>query len=299
MPRKATRKGLLRAFSPRVGYAYDLRMQYHCDLDDTDDPHPEDPRRTYWIHNLLERSDLLSLMHAVKIFPATDTQILRVHRSHYINSLEKTKVMERASLIDEQNKYDSVYLCSESYYCAKLSAGGLLSLCHEVVSGRLDSGFAIVRPPGHHACKSKAMGFCLLNNIAIAIEDILLNGLAERIMVVDWDIHHGNGIQDIFIRNPNVLYCSLHRYDGGDFYPASNEGNMDKVGKDAGRGFNINIPWVTSGMGDGDYLYAFNQLIIPWPSNSGRISLSSHQVSTQPYAIPSANAMLAPNATPQ
>ncbi|KAJ2606310.1 Histone deacetylase hda1 [Coemansia sp. RSA 1722] len=264
-PRKSNTpsREILEELGARVGYVFDMRMTYHRSLDDDEDPHPEDPRRTYWIYSLLDRADLLRLMTRVSFDEADLMQIRRVHRDKYINILQNTALMEKASLIEEQEKYDSVFLCSESFYCARLSAGALIELCVKVSTGILDSGFAIIRPPGHHACRSKAMGFCLLNNVAIATEEILYGRLADRVMIVDWDVHHGNGIQEIFIKNKNVLYCSLHRYDSGEFYPANEEGSLEEVGREMGTGFNINIPWVTSGMGDGDYIYAFKKLIIP------------------------------------
>ncbi|KAJ1827003.1 Histone deacetylase hda1 [Coemansia sp. RSA 2599] len=264
VPRKhAPSQEILESLGVRMGYVFDIRMTYHRSLDDAEDPHPEDPRRTYWIYNLLERADLLKLMTRVPFDKADLMQIRRVHKDKYIEALQNTELMEKASLVAEQEKYDSVYLCSESFYCARLSAGALIELCAKVSTGIFDCGFAIIRPPGHHACRSKAMGFCLLNNVAIAAEEILYGRLADRIMIVDWDVHHGNGIQEIFIRNKSVLYCSLHRYDSGEFYPASEEGSMEEVGKEPAAGFNINIPWVTNGMGDGDYLYAFRRVVIP------------------------------------
>ncbi|ORX73657.1 Arginase/deacetylase, partial [Linderina pennispora] len=144
-----------------------------------------------------------------------------------------------------------------------LSAGALLALCEQVALGRLSYGVAIIRPPGHHACQDKPMGFCLFNNVSVAVHDLLARRLAEKIVVVDWDVHHGNGIQEAFYNKEDVLYISLHRYDGEEFYPVSDEGRMEKVGSGGGEGFNINIPWPCEGVGDGDYLDAFRRVVIP------------------------------------
>ncbi|KAJ1666412.1 Histone deacetylase hda1 [Coemansia sp. RSA 1813] len=247
----------------KVGFVYDIRMKYHQDLEDPNDPHPEDPRRIYWIHELLGRAYCLKLMRQVKVTPATDEQILRVHTKKHLSFMKETEIMEKTTLVEAQKKYDSVFLCNETNYCARLSAGGLVSLCNEVAAGRLNSGIAIIRPPGHHACPNKPMGFCLLNNIAIAIRDLQDRNLVRKVMVVDWDVHHGNGIQEVFYSDKSVLYCSIHRHDGGEFFPSASTGGMNMVGIGDGRGFNINIPWVTKEMGDGDYVYAFKKVVLP------------------------------------
>ncbi|KAJ2750036.1 Histone deacetylase hda1 [Coemansia aciculifera] len=247
---------------PKVGYVYDVRMKHHFNLNEVEYPHPEDPRRIYWIYDILDRSGCLKIMRPVNIQPVTDTQILRAHSRSHLEFLNTTELMEKPSLIAAQAKYEDVYLCALSLYCARLSAGGLLALCNEVVRGNLHSGLAIIRPPGHHACQNKPMGFCLLNNIAIAIKDLQMCSPVQRILVVDWDIHHGNGIQDMFYSDPSVLYISLHRFDG-DFFPHSNGADFTKLGKDRGKGYNINVPWTSEGVGDGDYLYAFRKLILP------------------------------------
>ncbi|KAJ2670559.1 Histone deacetylase hda1 [Coemansia spiralis] len=238
-------------------------MRYHLDLEDSNDPHPEDPRRIYWIYELLGRADCLKLMHQVKITPIKDSQIMRVHTKKYMEFLKETEIMEKTTLVESQQNFDSVFLCSESNYCARLSAGGLLSLCAEVAEGRLESGIAIIRPPGHRACSKEPMGFCLLNNIAIAVQDLQERKLTRRVMIVDWDVHHGNGIQEAFYNDNCVLYCSLHRYGNGELYPSLSASNMGMVGSGAGKWFNINVPWASGGMGDGDYMYAFKKLVIP------------------------------------
>ncbi|KAJ2797477.1 Histone deacetylase hda1, partial [Coemansia helicoidea] len=246
-----------------VGYVYDVRMKYHRELIDFDDPHPEDPRRIYWIYRILKTAGLLDIMQRVPIVPLTDTAALRVHTQEYLDILSDTAIMEYSTLNTIQEQFDSVFLCSESQGCARLSAGGVLTLCEAVVTGRLRSGLAIVRPPGHHSCPAVPMGFCLLNNVAIAVRDLLARGLARRILVVDWDVHHGNGIQEVFYGDKNVLYFSIHRHDDGDFYPSSSDGDMDMVGQGPGRGYNINVPWASGGVGDGDYMYAFKKLLLP------------------------------------
>ncbi|KAJ2161257.1 Histone deacetylase hda1 [Coemansia sp. RSA 552] len=247
----------------KVGYVYDVRMKYHQDLEYPADPHPEDPRRIYWIFDILKKAGCLGLMKLVPVSPATDTNILRVHTDEYLRFLKETEIMETATLVKTQQRFDSVFLCNESNYCARMSAGGLLALCDAVARGELTSGLAIVRPPGHHACSATAKGFCLLNNVAIAVRDLQARGRARKIMVVDWDVHHGNGIQEAFYSDDSVLYFSIHRHEGGEFYPSSPDGDLDKVGEGKGKGFNINVPWMAPGAGDGDYMYVFRKLLLP------------------------------------
>ena len=130
--------------------------------------------------------------------------------------------------------------------------------------GDLKNGFALVRPPGHHAEFEEAMGFCYFNNIAIAAKQLIANKLANRILIVDWAIHHGNGTQHAFYDNPNVLYISLHRHDHGNFYPGT--GSPIECGNGAGLGYNINIAWaggLTQPMGDAEYLAAFRAIVLP------------------------------------
>ncbi|KAJ2715095.1 Histone deacetylase hda1, partial [Coemansia spiralis] len=247
----------------RVGYVYDVRMKYHRDLEDPGDPHPEDPRRIYWIYCILKKAGLLDIMQQVPILPLADAAALLVHSREYLDLLDDTAIMERSMLIEIQQQFDSVFLCGESQSCARLSAGGVLALCEAVAFGQLRSGLAIVRPPGHHSCPAVPMGFCLLNNVAIAVRNLLARGLARRILIVDWDVHHGNGIQEVFYGDKDVLYFSLHRYDGGEFYPHSTDGDMEMVGQGAGLGYNINVPWAAGGVSDGDYMYAFKKLLLP------------------------------------
>lgn len=134
----------------------------------------------------------------------------------------------------------------------------------QVAKGELKNGFALVRPPGHHAEHEEAMGFCYFNSVAIAAKQLLLRKLAHRILIVDWAIHHGNGTQNAFYDNPNVLYISLHRHDHGNFYPGT--GSPVECGNAAGLGFNVNIAWaggLSSPMADAEYLAAFRAVVLP------------------------------------
>ncbi|KAI8984714.1 hypothetical protein BDF20DRAFT_861331 [Mycotypha africana] len=151
---------------------------------------------------------------------------------------------------------------------ARVAAGALLTLVEPIVKGQMRNGFALIRPPGHHAEDDAAMGFCFYNNVAVAVADTLekYSATIKRILIIDWDIHHGNGTQKIFYDNPNVLYISIHRWDKGQFYPFS--GAPDECGVGAGLGKNVNIALSASEdkpkpMGDTEFVAAFYHFVIP------------------------------------
>ena len=144
-----------------------------------------------------------------------------------------------------------------SYKAAIHAAGGLLIAVDSVMSKNVESAFALVRPPGHHATCWHAMGFCLFNNVAIAAKYALANYNIERVLIVDFDVHHGNGTQDTFYADKNVLYFSTHQYP---FYPGT--GSIDETGIREGEGFNVNIPLI-AGWGDSEYQAVFEDILAP------------------------------------
>ena len=143
-----------------------------------------------------------------------------------------------------------------SYEAARLAAGSLLVVCDAVLAGRVANGFALVRPPGHHAERDRAMGFCLFNNVAIAAAWLRERGIA-RVAIIDWDLHHGNGTQHAFEDDPSILYVSTHQYP---FYPGT--GAAEEVGVGPGAGRTVNLPF-PAGFGDAEYLRAFEQIVTP------------------------------------
>ncbi|TQS33216.1 hypothetical protein Golomagni_06445, partial [Golovinomyces magnicellulatus] len=153
---------------------------------------------------------------------------------------------------------------------ARLSCGGAIDTCKAVVTEQVKNAFAVIRPPGHHAEHDYPMGFCFFNNVPVAVK-VCQKDYPERcrkVLILDWDVHHGNGIQNIFYDDPNVLYISLHVYQDGMFYPGQPEGDepdggIANVGKGAGAGKNVNIGWHAQGMGDGEYLAAFQKIVMP------------------------------------
>eukprot|EP00824_Muranothrix_gubernata_P016277 TRINITY_DN3382_c0_g2_i1.p1 TRINITY_DN3382_c0_g2~~TRINITY_DN3382_c0_g2_i1.p1 ORF type:complete len:374 (-),score=114.53 TRINITY_DN3382_c0_g2_i1:369-1439(-) len=143
--------------------------------------------------------------------------------------------------------------------CAQLAAGGLLALTEKVVKGELDNGFAIIRPPGHHATSSEFMGFCILSNVAIAARVAQQRWGVQRVLIVDWDVHHGNGTQEIFYQDDGVVYFSVHR--GGAFYPGT--GFPSEVGDGHGIGKTVNVPIPASGVEDSDVLCVIRTILLP------------------------------------
>ncbi|KAF9932329.1 Histone deacetylase 4 [Linnemannia zychae] len=162
---------------------------------------------------------------------------------------------------------DTTWNPFHSSTAAKVAAGSLITLVDQVVTGRCKNGFAIIRPPGHHAEEDEAMGFCFFNNVGVAVNLTLQRYplTVQKILIIDWDVHHGNGTQQIFYENPNVLYISLHRWDNGHFYPFT--GAPDECGEEAGEGTNVNIAWSSYGrgqaMGDVEYIAAFWYVLLP------------------------------------
>lgn len=265
----------------KTGLVYDVRMRYHAKIFTSYfeyiDPHPEDPRRIYRIYKKLAEAGLVldkslsgtedigPLMVKIPIREATADEILEVHTEEHLKFIESTEAMSRDQLLEETEKGDSIYVNNDSFLSAKLSCGGLIEACKAVVEGKVKNSLAIVRPPGHHAEPDTPGGFCLFSNVAVAAKNILKSypDSVRRIVILDWDIHHGNGTQRAFYDDPRVLYISLHRYENGKFYPGTKYGGHDMVGEGKGEGFSVNIPWQNAGVGDSDYVYAFRKVVIP------------------------------------
>jgi acetoin utilization deacetylase AcuC-like enzyme len=213
--------------------------------------HPERPER---IERLLELVDRLDVIGAVE-FPS--------ERKAAREELERVHTGEHVDLIAESAQRDTTMLdpdthtSPESYPIALHAAGALLDLIDAVMEGRIGNGFAAVRPPGHHAEADQAMGFCLFNNIAVAARHLIDRHGLERVLIVDYDVHHGNGTQNTFYHDPRVLFVSLHQYP---FYPGT--GAAEETGGGDGRDYTVNIPF-PGGLGDTDYLAAFDRVVVP------------------------------------
>lgn len=212
--------------------------------------HPESPERLKAIYRCLEMSDISGVCQQIAPYFALEEEICLIHTPAYVHSI--------AATAGKEVTLDADTIASPlSYETACLAVGGGLNLIKAIYQGEIHNGFALIRPPGHHAERNKAMGFCLFNNIAIAAAYALNEGWAERILIVDWDVHHGNGTQHAFYSLADVLYFSVHQYP---HYPMT--GRLEEIGEGKGKGFTVNAP-LQPGYGDKDYAYLFSELLLP------------------------------------
>ncbi|MCJ1426843.1 Histone deacetylase hda1 [Sticta canariensis] len=262
-----------------TGLCYDVRMRYHCELDPPKqrlDFHPEDPRRIYAIYKELCLAGLLDdpmstrpivsrPLLRINARNATQAEICLVHDTKHFQFVERTKDMTEESLVHLERQYDSIYFNRLTYASALLSAGGAIDTCRAVAGRQLKNAIAVIRPPGHHAECNRPMGFCIFDNVSISAKVCQMDfpETCRKILILDWDVHHGNGIQQSFYQDPNVLYISIHVHEDGNFYPSGPYGDHLHCGAGPGLGKNINIPWPTKGMGDADYLFAFQNVVLP------------------------------------
>jgi histone deacetylase 6 len=163
----------------------------------------------------------------------------------------------------EAEQFQSIYFAKGSLTEAKKAAASLCFLVEQVVQGKRDNGFAIIRPPGHHAEPFQAGGYCIINNVAVAAAYARQKLGVAKVLIVDWDVHHGNGTQAIFQKDPNVFYFSVHRWHGGNFYPYGSNGGPNFVGVGEGKGRTVNVGWTSKGMGDDEYLAVWERVLLP------------------------------------
>ncbi|KAM9073411.1 polyamine deacetylase HDAC10 isoform 3-T3 [Megaptera novaeangliae] len=174
---------------------------------------------------------------------ASEAELGLVHSPEYVALLQGTQALGTGELQALSGQYDAVYFHPSTFHCARLAAGAALQLVDAVLAGAVRNGLALVRPPGHHSQRAAANGFCVFNNVAIAAKHAQRQHGLHRILIVDWDVHHGQGIQYIFEDDPSVLYFSWHRYEHGRFWPYLRESDADAVGQGPGLGFTVNLPW--------------------------------------------------------
>lgn len=213
--------------------------------------HPECADRLRVIEELCDHPDLRSGLVRVQPRAAALEELSEIHDSDYILRVKQAAASGVRALDPD------TFISPESFKEALLAAGGVLSVLDAVVSGEVRNGFCAVRPPGHHAERGWAKGFCLFNNIAVAARYAQKHHGIKKVLIVDWDVHHGNGTQNAFYADPTVFYFSLHQYP---HYPGS--GARDQTGAGAGRGFTRNIP-LPAGSGDPEYRAAFEKDLIP------------------------------------
>lgn len=246
----------------RTGIVYDEFMKNHtCPWIKPD----ECPERYQCIYDKLQEYKLIEKCLRLPSKPACREDVLLCHSEEYF---ERVKALRGETCIDKLKDasciYDGVYFNKDTYDVAMLSLGCALTLTDEVLNGtKIKNGFALIRTPGHHAMRNVANGYCIFNNAAIVAKHAVVRRKAKRIVIVDWDVHHGQGTQSLFYDDSNVLYISIHRYENGTFWPNLKESNFNYIGVGQGKGFNINVPLNHIDCTDGDYLAIWFNLILP------------------------------------
>uniref|UniRef100_A0A3Q3ESD2 Histone deacetylase n=1 Tax=Kryptolebias marmoratus TaxID=37003 RepID=A0A3Q3ESD2_KRYMA len=258
-----------------TGLVYDSLMQKHQCMCGNTNSHPEHAGRIQSIWSRLQETGLKTYVCCIRGRKATLEELQTVHSEAHVllygtNPLRQkldcsiTPMFVRLPCGGVGVDSDTIWNEVHSSSAARLAVGSVVELVFKVATGELKNGFAVVRPPGHHAEESTPMGFCYFNSVAIAAKLLQQRLSVSKVLIVDWDVHHGNGTQQAFYDDPNVLYMSIHRYDDGNFFPGS--GAPDEVGSGPGVGFNVNVAF-TGGldppMGDAEYLAAFRCVVMP------------------------------------
>ncbi|MFY9942325.1 MAG: histone deacetylase [Desulfobacterales bacterium] len=236
------------AASPKpTGLVMDPRFLAH----DTGDGHPENASRLQGVYDMLNSGPLLPDCCLVKPRPCPQETLGLVHTAGYIRKIAATARQPFSSVAADMP------VSAKSYLAARLAVGGLLQAVCDVWQGRLVNAFALVRPPGHHAEAARAMGYCLFNNVAIAAMFARRELGARRVLIVDWDVHHGNGTQHAFERDPSVLFFSSHQHP---HFPGT--GFFTETGLGPGEGYTVNLP-LSKGYGDSEFAALYHRLLLP------------------------------------
>jgi acetoin utilization deacetylase AcuC-like enzyme len=230
-----------------TGLVMDLRFLAH----DTGEAHPENAGRLREVYDMLSGGDLLRHCGLIKARPCTQATLGLIHTPGYIRKIAATARQPFSSVAADMP------VSAKSYLAARLAVGGLLQAVRDVWEGRLTNAFALVRPPGHHAEAARAMGYCLFNNVAVAAMFARRELNARRVLIVDWDVHHGNGTQHAFERDPSVLFFSSHQHP---HYPGT--GLFTETGLGPGEGYSVNLP-LSKGYGDSEFVALYHRLLRP------------------------------------
>ena len=212
--------------------------------------HPERPER---LSAMIDMAEAMAGSEVALIAPraAERDEIALCHDPAFIEEVERTRQFDRFAFDAD------TYTSRDSFDAAVLAAGGVLTAIEAVLAGEVENAFALVRPPGHHALAARAMGFCLFNNVAIGAAWLARRRGLSRVAIVDWDVHHGNGTQELFYESADVMYMSIHQYP---FYPGT--GAFNELGAGAGAGYTVNAPMPAT-FGDDEYLRIFDDLLMP------------------------------------
>jgi acetoin utilization deacetylase AcuC-like enzyme len=233
-----------------TAYVTDTRFSMH-----TFSGHPENASRLEAIHDLLDSSGMSARLKPIAPVEASTEQLLAVHTAAYLELLRSTEMLVDGAMLTQDT-----YVLPESFEIARYSAGGGIAAVDALMSGEAENALVVTRPPGHHATPSEGMGFCLLSNVAVtarhAQRAYRTQGI-ERVMIVDYDVHHGNGTQDVFYADPSVLFVSTHQ---SPWYPGT--GAVKDIGTGAAAGMTLNMP-LSAGAGDDSFGALYEQIL--WP----------------------------------
>jgi acetoin utilization deacetylase AcuC-like enzyme len=213
--------------------------------------HPESPERLAAIYEMLDNPIMSWKFNEIEPREATHEELSTIHSPSYVDFIASTAGKDCVMLDPD------TATSPETYHIAKLAVGGTCNAINSVITGDVNNAFAFVRPPGHHAERDAAAGFCIFNNVAIGAMHAILKHNMKRVLIVDWDLHHGNGTQHIFYDDPRVLYFSTHQYP---YYPGT--GGLDEIGRGAGEGYTINVP-LRGGAGDASFVKIFRKILEP------------------------------------
>ena len=213
--------------------------------------HPESPERLAAIYEMLDNPLMSWKFNHIEPREATHKEIETIHSPSYVKFIAST-AGQRCVFLDPDTATSP-----ETYEIAKLAVGGVCNAIDEVMEGKVDNAFAFVRPPGHHAERDAAAGFCVFNNIAIGAMHAILKHDLKKILIVDWDLHHGNGTQHSFFNDPRILYFSTHQYP---YYPGT--GDLLEIGRGPGEGYTVNVP-LREGAGDASFVAIFRRILQP------------------------------------
>lgn len=231
----------------KTGFLWDELFLKH----DTGLAHPESKERLLSIRRGLDAYPHLEDLKRLDLRPATEAELRLVHPASHIRTIQRT-AGKAFGYLDPDTA-----VCEASYEVAVHAVGGILQMIESLMSGEIDNGFAFVRPPGHHAEPDRAMGFCLFSNVALGAAFALKRFGLERVLVVDFDVHHGNGTQKAFYRRQDVLFISAHQFP---LFPGT--GAFPETGSAAGKGFTLNFP-LPAGTGDVTYGLLFDKIVLP------------------------------------
>lgn len=234
--------------------AYDEAHRHHR----SGRSHPERPARVDTVVEALQASGTWSRLRPVPAREATDDEVLAAHAASYLDTLRR-----RSEAADAGEEEGDMYWTTASRAVALRAAGGAVDLVRGVLEGKFANGVGVLRPPSHHAGRDSASGFCHLNAAAIAAKAAIARHGARRVAIVDWDVHHGDGTQDIVGDDPAILYFSVHRHDRGAFFPHTGRIADGPPWGDPAHGTVVNVPWPTGGLGDGELALALDAVASP------------------------------------